>query len=459
MSSPDASHELSPQLPTTTRFGRVNRDILGTLHPGRLYFAALALCLLGIGWGLWSWTQQVYSGLAVTGLHNPVMWGAYITTFVFWVGIAHSGTLISAVLFLFRARWRTAVSRAAEAMTVFAVMTAGLFPIIHLGRPWLFYWLLPYPNQRGLWVNFRSPLLWDVFAIGTYFTVSVLFFYLGLVPDLAILRDNSTGWKRRIFSIASLGWSGSTREWKHFNSSYLFMAALATPLVISVHSVVSWDFAVAIVPGWHSTLFAPYFVAGAIFSGLAMVLTLIIPARKILHLEEYVTPSHLENVAKLILFTSLIVSYSYVIEFFFAWYSQNPFEQTVFMSRLVGDYAPLFWLMVVCNCLAPMLFFIPSARRNTALLFVVSLLINVGMWTERFVIIAGSLARQFDVTTWGDYGPSWVEWSILLGSLCWFLFWFLLFIRHLPAIPIAEVKEAMVHGSPARNPLTAEGQP
>jgi molybdopterin-containing oxidoreductase family membrane subunit len=403
--------------------------------------------------------QQVNNGLAVTGLHNPVMWGAYITTFVFWVGIAHSGTLISAILFLFRARWRTAVSRAAEAMTVFAVMTAGLFPIIHLGRPWFFYWLLPYPNQRGLWVNFRSPLLWDVFAVSTYFTVSALFFYLGLVPDLAVLRDNSTGWKRRIFTIVSLGWSGSTREWKHFNSSYLFMAALATPLVISVHSVVSWDFAVAIVPGWHSTLFAPYFVAGAIFSGLAMVLTLLIPARKILHLEEYITSSHLENVAKLILVTSLIVTYSYLIEFFFAWYSENPYEQTVYMSRAVGDYAPLFWLMVVCNCLAPMLFFIPSARRNTALLFVVSLLINVGMWTERFVIIAGSLARQFDVTTWGDYGPSWVEWSILLGSLCWFLFWFLLFIRHLPAIPIAEVKEAMLHGSPARNSLTAEGQP
>ncbi|MCH8319374.1 MAG: polysulfide reductase NrfD [Acidobacteria bacterium] len=458
MSSPDRPHNLSPDS-TTTGFGRVNRDILGTLHPGRLYFAALALCLLGIAWGAWSWTQQVYSGLAVTGLHNPVMWGAYITTFVFWVGIAHSGTLISAILFLFRARWRAAISRAAEAMTVFAVMTAGLFPIIHLGRPWLFYWLIPYPNQRGLWVNFRSPLLWDVFAIGTYFTVSVLFFYLGLVPDLAVLRDNSTGWKRRIFSVVSLGWSGSTREWKHFNSSYLFMAALATPLVISVHSVVSWDFAVAIVPGWHSTLFAPYFVAGAIFSGLAMVLTLIIPARKILHLEEYITSSHLENVAKLILVTSLIVTYSYLIEFFFAWYSENPYEQTVFMSRAVGDYAPLFWLMVVCNCLAPMLFFIPSARRNIALLFVISLLINVGMWTERFVIIAGSLARQFDVTTWGDYGPSWVEWSILLGSLCWFLFWFLLFIRHLPGIPIAEVKEAMVHGSPAMDCLSAEGQP
>ena len=459
MSSPDASHELSPQLPTTTRFGRVNRDILGTLHPGQLYFAALALCLLGIALGFWSWAHQVYSGLAVTGLHNPVMWGAYITTFVFWVGIAHSGTLISAILFLFRARWRTAISRAAEAITVFAVMTAGLFPIIHLGRPWFFYWLLPYPNQRGLWVNFRSPLLWDVFAVGTYFTVSVLFFYLGLVPDLAVLRDNSTGWKLRIFSIVSLGWSGSTREWKHFNSSYLFMAALATPLVVSVHSVVSWDFAVAIVPGWHSTIFAPYFVAGAIFSGLAMVLTLIIPARKILHLENYVTSSHLENVAKLILVTSLIVTYSYLIEFFFAWYSENPYEQTVYMSRAVGDYAPLFWLMVVCNCLAPMLFFIPSARRNTALLLVVSLSINVGMWTERFIIIAGSLARQFDVTTWGDYGPSWVEWSILLGSLCWFLFWFLLFIRHLPAIPIAEVKEAMLHGSPAKNSLTAEGQP
>ncbi len=446
MSSTDASHPLSPDS-STARLGRVNRDILGTLQPGRIYFAALAFCLLGIAWGVWSWTQQVYNGLAVTGLHNPVMWGAYITTFVFWVGIAHSGTLISAVLFLFRARWRAAVSRAAEAMTVFAVMTAGLFPIIHLGRPWFFYWLLPYPNQRDLWVNFRSPLLWDVFAVGTYLTVSALFFYLGLVPDLAVLRDNSTGWRRRIFAIASLGWSGSTREWKHFNSSYLFMAALATPLVVSVHSVVSWDFAVAIVPGWHSTIFAPYFVAGAIFSGLAMVLTLIIPARKILHLEDYVTAHHLENVAKLILVSSLIVSYAYLIEFFFAWYSENPYEQTVFMSRAVGDYAPFFWLMVVCNCLAPLLFFIPSARRNIALLFVVSLMINVGMWMERFVIIAGSLARQFNVTTWGDYGPSWVEWSILFGSLCWFLFWFLLFIRHLPAIPIAEVKETMLHRS------------
>jgi len=449
MSSSLSSHQPSLSDPSPSSFGRVNSDILGTLQPGRLYFASLLLCLVGIGWGFWAWTTQVSSGLGVTGLRHPVMWGTYITTFVFWVGIAHSGTLISAILFLFRARWRASISRFAEAMTVFAVMTAGLFPIIHLGRPWLFYWLLPYPNQRGLWVNFRSPLLWDVFAVSTYLTVSVLFFYLGLVPDLAVLRDNARGWKRRIFSVFCLGWSGSAREWKHFNSAYLFMAALATPLVISVHSVVSWDFAVAIVPGWHSTIFAPYFVAGAIFSGLAMVLTLIIPARAILHLENYVTLRHLENLAKLIIVSSLIVSYSYLMEFFFAWYSENPYEQTVFMSRAVGDYAPLFWLMVLCNSLLPLVFFIPSARRNTALLFTISILINVGMWTERFVIIAGSLAREYNVTAWGDYGPSWVEWSILAGSFAWFGLWFLLFVRHLPAIPIAEVKESMLHGLPS----------
>ena len=437
-------------------FARVNRDILRTLHPGGLYFVLLAACLLLITFGVWAWSQQVVHGLGVTGLQHPVMWGAYITTFVFWIGIAHSGTLISAILFLFRARWRASISRAAEAMTVFAVMTAGLFPIIHLGRPWLFYWLIPYPNQRTLWVNFRSPLLWDVFAVGTYFTVSAIFFYVGLVPDLAVLRDNASGWKRRIFSVASLGWLGTAREWKHFSSAYLFLAALATPLVVSVHSVVSWDFAVAVVPGWHSTIFAPYFVAGAIFSGLGMVLTLLIPARAILNLEDYITTHHLENVAKLIIVTSLIISYAYVTEVFFAWYSENPFEQAVFISRAVGDFAPLFWLMVLCNSVVPLVFFFSAARRNTAVLFAVSLLINIGMWTERFVIITGSLAREYSRTSWDLYRPSWVEWSILLASFAWFAFWFLLFIRNLPAIPMAEVKESMRH--PAHDRLSTSGE-
>jgi Ni/Fe-hydrogenase subunit HybB-like protein len=438
------------------RFEKVNRDVLRTLQPGAWYFALLAFCLMVIALGVWAWSRQVVQGLGVTGLRHPVMWGAYITTFVFWVGIAHSGTLISAILFLFRASWRASISRAAEAMTVFAVMTAGLFPIIHLGRPWLFYWLLPYPNQRTLWVNFRSPLIWDVFAVGTYFTVSAVFFYVGLVPDLAVLRDNSTGWKRRIFAVASLGWSGSGREWKHFSSAYLFLAALATPLVISVHSVVSWDFAVAVVPGWHSTIFAPYFVAGAIFSGLAMVLTILIPVRAILNLKEYITVGHLEKVAQLIIVSSLIVSYAYLTEFFFAWYSENPYEQTVFLSRAVGDFAPLFWLMVLCNCLAPLLFFFKALRRNTVVLFAVSLLINVGMWTERFVIIAGSLAREYARASWDTYSPSGVEWTILLASAAWFAFWFLLFIRHLPALPLAEVKESIHHAAHDASPLPQE---
>jgi len=432
-------------MPSADALSRVNRDVLATLHPKRIYFILLGLCLVGVVSGAFAWAYQIRHGMGVSGLMHPVMWGTYITTFVFWVGIAHSGTLISAILFLFRARWRAAISRSAEAMTVFAVMTAGFFPLIHLGRVWFFYWLLPYPNQRTLWINFRSPLVWDVFAVGTYLTVSVLFFYLGLVPDLAAQRDSSRGLKRRVFALACLGWSGSTREWKHYSSAYLFMAALATPLVVSVHSVVSWDFATALVPGWHSTIFAPYFVAGAIFSGLAMVLTLLIPVRRMLHLEEYITLDHLENVAKLIIVSSLIVTYSYATEMFFAWYSENPYEQTVFISRFMGDHANLFWTMIVGNCLAPLLFCIPRARRNTTILFLVSLLINLAMWIERFVIITGSLARDFNRISWGNYSPSWVEITILIGSFCWFFLWFLLFVRNLPAVPLAEVKEIMLH--------------
>jgi Ni/Fe-hydrogenase subunit HybB-like protein len=421
---------------------QINVDLLRTLErPGTRYFTALAAATLLMLWGLFAWSLQIYKGMQMTGKMVPVMWGAYITTFVFWVGIAHSGTLVSAVLFLFRAQWRSAVSRSAEAMTVFAIMTAGLFPLIHLGRVWYFYWIIPYPNQRGLWVNFRSPLVWDEFAISTYLVVSVLFWYLGLIPDLASIRDASRGGRARIFGWLSLGWRGSAGEWKHYSAAYLFFAALATPLVISVHSVVSWDFAMGLVPGWHSTIFAPYFVAGAILSGLSMVLTLVIPARSLLGLESYITQRHLEQVAKLIILTSLIVTYAYVTEFFFAWYGENFYERGAFLWRAFGYYAPLFWLMVFCNSIVPLCFFFPSARRSTRVLLACSLLINVGMWTERFVIIVSSLSHDHSVASWGRlYWPSWVEWSVAAGSLGFFLLLFLLFIRHLPAIPMWEVK-------------------
>lgn len=440
---------------TADALQRVNRDILRPLERvGRGYYLAVGAALVVWVAGAAAWGLQIWRGLRVSGLMHPVMWGVYITSFVFWVGIAHSGTLISAILFLFHARWRAAISRAAEAMTVFAVMTAGLFPLIHLGRTWFFYWLIPYPNQRTLWINFRSPLIWDVFAVSTYLTISVVFWYLGLIPDLAALRDRSAGWRRRLFDWLAIKWTGTAREWRHFNGAYLLLAALATPLVVSVHSVVSWDFAMAIVPGWHSTIFAPYFVAGAILSGLAMVLTLMIPARRLLGVEAYITLDHLENVAKLIIVTSLIVGYAYVTEFFFAWYGGNPFERSTFAARASGPYAPLFWLMVACNAIVPLVLFVRAARRNVVVLFVVSLLVNIGMWTERFVIIAGSLSHEFSAYSWGVYTPSIVEWTIFAGSGAWFLFWFLLFIGHVPAIPMAEVKEHLVHGG-AEGPSAA----
>ncbi|MFB3153941.1 MAG: NrfD/PsrC family molybdoenzyme membrane anchor subunit, partial [Candidatus Acidiferrales bacterium] len=369
-------------------YSKVNQDILRTIAPpGGKYYAALLFVLAVLAWGSYAWMVQIYTGLGVAGYNRGIQWAVYITNFVFWVGIAHSGTLISAILFLFRARWRTSISRIAEAMTVFAVMTAGLFPLIHIGRPWLFYWLIPYPNQRGLWVNFRSPLIWDVFAVGTYFTVSAIFLYVGLIPDLAAARDHAHGWRRTLYQFLSLGWQGTHRQWFHFGSLYLFLAALATPLVISVHSVVSWDFAMTLVPGWHSTIFPPYFVAGAIFSGLAMVLTLGIPLRKFLHLEEYITNKHFENVAKLIIVTSLIVSYSYVCEFFIAWYSGNPFEQDAFYNRAFGEYWWASWTMLLCNGALPFLLWIRKVRRSIPVLFVISLFVNLGMWFERFVII------------------------------------------------------------------------
>ena len=422
---------------------KINDDILRTLGPpSRMYLTNLGLILAVLALGVYAFAHQVRTGLGVAGYDPPVMWAVYITNFVFWVGIAHSGTLISAVLFLFRARWRTAVARAAEAMTVFAVMTAGLFPIIHLGRPWYFYWLFPYPNQRHLWINFQSPLVWDVFAISTYLTVSVLFLYLGLIPDIAIARDRIRDWRRKLYAVLALGWQGTNRQWRHHAVLYGFFAALATPLVVSVHSVVSWDFAMSILPGWHSTIFAPYFVAGAIFSGLAMVLTLLIPLRRFYHLEEYITIRHFDHVAKLIIVTSLIVTYAYVTEYFMAWYSESPFERSTFLDRAIGQYAPLFWIMVVCNCVIPLSLFFKKVRTHVGMLFVISLLVNVGMWLERYVIIISSLSHDYNPSVWPElYTPTWVETAITAGSFAWFFLLFLLFVKNFPAVSMTEVKE------------------
>ncbi|MEE9235661.1 MAG: NrfD/PsrC family molybdoenzyme membrane anchor subunit [Candidatus Acidoferrales bacterium] len=427
-------------------YSQINQDILRTVAPpGRRYFSALALVMAVLGVGALAWIHQIYTGLGVAGYHSGVKWAVYITNFVFWVGIAHSGTLISAILYLFRARWRASISRSAEAMTVFAVMTAGLFPLIHIGRPWFFYWLIPYPNQRGLWINFRSPLIWDVFAVGTYFTVSAIFLYVGMIPDLAAARDHTTGLRRHLYSLLALGWQGTGRQWKHFSSLYLFLAALATPLVISVHSVVSWDFAVSIMPGWHSTIFAPYFVAGAILSGLAMLLVLTIPMRKLMNLEQYITVRHLEQVAKLIIVTSLIVTYAYACEFFIAWYSNNPYEQHAFWYRALGGYKLPFWIMVSCNSLVPLTLLFKKMRTNLKVLFVAAILINVGMWLERFVIITGSLSQNFQPSYFADkvYSPTWVEIAITVGSFAWFFFWFLLFVKNFPPVPMSELKEAL----------------
>ena len=423
-------------------YGSITRDVANTIGtPGKGYFVLLGLTLVGLAIGGGALLYQVRYGLGVAGYTPPVGWGAYITTFVFWVGIAHSGTLISAILFLFRSAWRTAVYRTAEAMTVFAVMTAGLFPLIHVGRIWFAYWLFPYPSQRQLWVNFKSPLIWDVFAVSTYFTVSATFLVVGLVPDIAALRDKATGFRKKLYTITSLGWRGTDQQWRHYTKAYLYLAALATPLVLSVHSVVSWDFAMSIVPGWHATIFAPYFVAGAIYSGVAMVVTLLVPLRKVFHLEHLITVDHFENLSKLLLLTGMIVGYAYLVEYFVAWYSGNAFERESFWNRAFGEYWWATWTMLICNGILPFLLWFKGVRRSIPMLFTLSLFVNLGMWFERFVIIVVSLSHEFEPYAMGHYTPTWVEWAILVGSFCWFFMWFLLFAKNFPTVSITEVKE------------------
>jgi Ni/Fe-hydrogenase subunit HybB-like protein len=409
--------------------------------PGPAYTASLGLAVGLVILGIGTWTYQVQIGIGTTVKNNPVSWALYITTFVFWVGIAHSGTAISAILFLLRAKWRTTIFRTSEAMTVFAVMTAGMFPMIHLGRLWRFYYLFPYPNQRDLWPNFKSPLAWDMVAITTYGTISATFLFVGMIPDFAVIRDRSTGWKKTFYGLLAMGWRGSDREWRNYLKSYILFAGLATPLVISVHSVVSWDFAVSIVPGWHTTIFAPYFVAGAIHSGFAMVLTLLIPLRKIFRVEDLITRRHLEQASKVIILTGLIVGYAYGVEFFIAWYSGNTIELDVFIYRATGEWAVAYWIMAICNVIVPLPLFFKKVRTNLGWLFLISILVNIGMWFERFVIIVTSLSHDYLPHQWGTIELAWPDLVMLLGSFGWFFMWLLIFLRTMPWIAIVETKE------------------
>jgi Ni/Fe-hydrogenase subunit HybB-like protein len=384
----------------------------------------------------------VSTGIGVWGNNQPVGWAFDIINFVWWIGIGHAGTLISAILLLFQQAWRTSINRFAEAMTLFAVMCAGLYPLLHTGRPWFDYWLVPYPNTMQLWPNFKSPLVWDVFAISTYLTVSFLFWYLGLLPDLAALRDHSPTRRRRIiYGIFALGWRGSALHWRDYRWAYLLLAGLSTPLVLSVHTIVSFDFATSVVPGWHTTIFPPYFVAGAVYSGFAMVLTLIIPARRVFGFKHVVTMRHLENMAKVMLATGWMVTYGYIAEIFTDWYSGDVYELGQLEARFKGPMSPFFWALIVCNCLVVQTFWWRRARTNVYWLWTAALVINLGMWLERFVIIVISLHRDFLPSSWGSYAPTWVDLSMFAGTIGFFGALFLLFLRYVPSVAAFEVKE------------------
>ena len=386
----------------------------------------------------------IWYGIGTWHLNRTIGWGWDITNFVWWIGIGHAGTLISAILLLFRQKWRTGVNRAAEAMTIFAVMCAGLFPLLHMGRIWLAFFIFPYPNTRGpLWVNFNSPLLWDVFAISTYLTVSLLFWYTGLVPDFATIRDRATGFRKKVYNFLSFGWTGAAKHWQRWEAISLVLAGLATPLVLSVHTIVSFDFATSVIPGWHTTIFPPYFVAGAIFSGFAMVLTLMLIARKLLKLEDYITLQHVESMNKVIVLTGTIVGVAYLTELFIAWYSGYIYEQFAFYNRAFGIYWWSYFGMMFCNVVSPQIFWIKSMRRNITVTFFMSIFINVGMWFERFVIIATTLARDYLPSSWSYYVPSWVEIGIFIGTIGLFFTLFLIFSRVAPVIAIAEVKSIL----------------
>lgn len=420
--------------------------------PTKLYYLALGISTTLLLIGAISLALTLYYGVGLWGINQPVGWAFDIVNFVFWVGIGHAGTLISAILFLFRQRWRTGIARFSEAMTIFAVMTAGLFPLIHTGRPWLDGYLFPVPNQHHLWINFTSPLIWDVFAVSTYLTVSFVFWYIGLIPDLATLRERTNSKvKKIIYSILSLGWRHSNRHWHHYEMIYLILAGFATPLVLSVHTIVSFDFAVSILPGWHTTIFPPYFVAGAVFSGFAMVQNVLIVIRKIFNLQNIITVDTLEKMNKVMLATGLMVGYAYGMEFFIAWYSGNPLESFVFLNRAFGNYAWAYWIMVSCNVIFTQLFWFKKIRRSIVPMFIIAILVNVGMWFERFVIVVTTLSRDFLPTSWDYFVPTIYDIGILLGSFGLFFTLVILFIKTLPVVSITEVKSILKSSQPVHH--------
>ena len=436
--------ERAPLISPAYTIGSVTDKISSIVLTGRtptLWFVGFGVSFALLVVLLYTITYLVLRGIGIWGNNIPVGWGFDIINFVWWIGIGHAGTLISAILLLLRQEWRTSINRFAEAMTIFAVASAGLFPLLHVGRPWLAYWLLPYPNTMGMWPNFRSPLIWDVFAVSTYATVSLLFWYVGLIPDFATLRDRSQRKVGQIFyGILAMGWRGSVRHWQRYETAVLLLAALATPLVISVHSVVSLDFAVSMVPGWHATMFPPYFVAGAIFAGFAMVMTLAIPLRKAYGLEGLITVRHLDYMARILLATGLIVGYAYMIEAFFAWYSGDVYESYVMRNRFAGPYAPFYWALLLCNVIAIQPLWFARVRQSVVGLFVIAMFVNVGMWLERFVIIVTSLHRDYLPSSWGMYAGTRWDYGMFVGSIGLFLTLFFLFIRFMPMISIFEVR-------------------
>ena len=446
-------YTIEPQLvegnPALREIDEVISAPLNTM-PTKGYYIGLSITLTMLLMGAIGVGLSFYYGVGMWGNNNPVGWGFPIVNFVFWVGIGHAGTLISAILFLLRQRWRNGIARFAEGMTIFAVMTAGLFPLIHVGRPWLAGYLFPYPNQHSLWPNFNSPLLWDVFAVSTYFTVSFIFWYVGLIPDFAILRDRTKNKiKKTIYSVTSLGWRNSSRHWQHYEMVYLVLAGFATPLVLSVHTIVSFDFAVAILPGWHSTIFPPYFVAGAVFSGFAMVQNVLVIIRKIFHYEHIITLDTLEKMNKVIILTGSMVGYAYMMEFFIAWYSGNPIEQFTFINRAFGPYAWAYWIMVSCNVIFPQLFWFKKIRRSIPIMFAIAVFVNVGMWFERFVITVSSLANDYLPSSWGYFTPTLTDMAILIGSFGFFFTFVLLFAKTMPVVSMVEVKSITSGAQPS----------
>src|SRR5271168_2606336 len=451
MSSQHTAPIIEPGHSYATVTDRISSIVLGKRTPrGWWVGLGVAICLflllqLAV-------VMLMVKGVGIWGINIPVGWGFAIVNFVWWIGIGHAGTLISAILLLLRQQWRTSINRFAEAMTLFAVACAGMFPLLHMGRPWLFYWMTPYPNSMYLWPQFRSPLVWDVFAVSTYATVSLLFWFVGLVPDLATLRDRARNRPAKIiYGMLAMGWRGSAVHWSRYETASLLLAGLATPLVVSVHTVVSFDFTVAQVAGWHTTIFPPYFVAGAIYSGFAMVMTLAIPIRKFYNLEDFITMRHLGNMAKVMLATGLIVAYGYMMETFMAFYSGNPFDRFLIINRMTGPYAFFYWMLIACNIVIPQIMWLRSVRNNVAILFVISLIVNVGMWLERFVIVVISLHRDFLPSSGGMYYPTRWDWATFVGTIGLFLTLLFLFIRFLPVISIYEMR-SLVEETDAENP-------